>query len=206
MWGPKSSATDSHSKQIEACRNLSFLCFCPLKGSLSYCYQLLWKLNAFLTEGSRAPVLFHLILHISPPNQQPSIHCSGCWAAAWLLQQMPSAGPKPGRLEKSLFKVTAACVMSPKCPVHAHWSQTSDWTNFCHHTLTAPTLPRCPCHKHQGLPGCPDISAPAFLTFLTVTIRPLMLLSVHTTSLDTRDPSWVTSQPGRLAELLEGQR
>lgn len=66
--------------------------------------------------------------------------------------------------------------------------------------------PDSPAHKHQGLPGCPDISAPAFLTFLTVTIRPLMLLSVHTTSLDTRDPSWVTSQPGRLAELLEGQR
>lgn len=66
--------------------------------------------------------------------------------------------------------------------------------------------PDAPAHKHQWLPGCPGLSAPAFLTFLTVTTRPLMLLSVHTTSLDTRDPSWVTSQPGRLAELLEGQR
>lgn len=95
------------------------------------------------------------LLHISPPNQQPSIHCSGCWAAAWLLQQMPSAGPKPRRLEKILFKVTAACVMSPKCPVHAHWSQALDWTNFWHHTLMAPTLPRFPCPQAPGTAWLP---------------------------------------------------
>lgn len=151
----------------------------------------------FFTEGSSSfplPFLFEFCkCHHWMDSLTPVFIVLG--SSFWFLQELPSAGPRLRKLEntdRSAFQVF--------CCLHhlsALSTQAKPWTTLA--------LPRCPCPQHQWLPCFPGLATTTFLMFPTTT-RPLVLSSVHSTSLTTRNPSWVIFQPGRLVELLKRQR
>lgn len=173
---------------------------------LSPC-QPLGKLNAFLTEESSSlPLPFSFDFcksHHWINSLTPLFMVLG--SSFWVLQQLPSAGPKPRRPEntkRSAFQVF--------CCLHrlsALFAQAKPRTRPASGItpLQHQCCPDVPAHKHQRLTGFPGLAATTFLMFLTTT-RPLTLLTVHSTSPNASDSSWVTFRAGRLLVLLEGQR
>lgn len=154
----------------------------------------------FFTEGSSSfplPFKFNFCkCHHWMDSQTPVLMVLG----SWFLQELPSAAPKPRKLEtlaKNAFQVLCCLHHSGALP-----TQALDHSSTAQMSLpTAPATPLLPTTTFlMSL-----TATTTFLLFLTST-RPLVLLSVHSTSLPTSNPSWGTFQPGKLAELLKGHR
>lgn len=129
-----------------------------------------------------------------PPliGQPNSSQCSWCWAAASdshrNFHQLP---PNPENTGKKCF-LSVLELASLKCSVHT--SQALDPTSTAQMSLPTapgtPLLPR-PCHHH--IPQGSDYTST------------LVLLSEHSTSLTTSNPSWGMFHPGRLVSCWKGR-
>lgn len=136
---------------------------------------------------------FIWLLQIPPLFMVP-----GC--SFWLPQQLPSAGPKPRRLEYTKKKYFSSFLLptSPKSPVP---------TSLRLDKLLAPplALPRCSCSQEPVIAWLPRPHRCDIPHISDYKMTPDIIISPLNFPQHS-DPSWVLSQPGRLVELLEGQR